>query len=213
MLKIYGADLSSPANKVRFVANALNLQFEYIRVSIRDGENKKEDFLRLHPAGKIPVIVDDGFILFESGAIVKYLCEKHPSGLYPADLKQRAIVNQWTDFSTLHIGTAMGRVFYNRVIAPMTKAKVDEQSLSDGLTFLSRFLPIIDKQLSLQKYLAQDKLTLADITLLAALDPAEVSGVELNSYQNIVKWRDALKKQDFYTKCFQEYGEILKARK
>ena len=81
MLKIYGADLSSPANKVRFAANALGLEYEYIQVKLRDGEHKKSEFLKINPVGKIPVIDDDGFVLFESGAIAKYLCVKHNSAL------------------------------------------------------------------------------------------------------------------------------------
>ena len=64
MLKIYGADLSAPANKVRMTANALGIEYEYIRVSIRDGENRTEEYLKMHPAGKVPVIDDDGFVLF-----------------------------------------------------------------------------------------------------------------------------------------------------
>jgi glutathione S-transferase len=71
MLIIYGSDFSAPANKVRFVANALGLDYEYKVVRIRDGENKTEEFKKMHPAGKIPVINDHGFILFESNAIIK----------------------------------------------------------------------------------------------------------------------------------------------
>ena len=94
MLKIYGSDLSYPANKVRFVANALGLPFEYIRINLRTGEQKSEWFLKLSPAGKIPAIDDHGFCLFESNAIVRYLAEKVDSAIYPKDLKERATVNQ-----------------------------------------------------------------------------------------------------------------------
>src|SRR3989338_5290751 len=95
MLKIYGANLSGPSNKVRMVANYLGLEYEYLQVKIREGENKKEWFLKLNPIGKIPVIDDDGFCLFESNAIVKYLATKNRSSAYPQELKQRAIVDQW----------------------------------------------------------------------------------------------------------------------
>ena len=212
MLKIYGGDLSSPANKVRFVANSLGLQYEYIQIKIREGQNRTPEFLKLHPAGKIPVIDDDGFVLFESNAIIRYLARKQKSPLYPSDLKQRAVVEQWMDFSSIHVGDAVSRLFYNRVLAPMIKVPVNEQSIQDGINFLSRFLPIVNNQLGENFYLAGQEVSLADIVLLAVLDPCEVSGIDISSYSNIVKWRNALKQKDFYTKCHKEYGESLKQR-
>ena len=210
MLTIYGADLSSPANKVRYTANYLKLEYTYQRVSLRDGENKKPEFLKINPIGKIPVINDGGFILFESGAICRYLAEKAKSDIYPTELQQRAIVEQWIDFSTLHIAQAMSRVFYNRVLAPVIKAPVDENSIKDGLNFLDRFLPIVDGQLARRLHLVNERFSLADITALAALDPAEVSQVDVSKYSHLIKWRNRLKQQEFYTKCHQEYGESLK---
>ena len=165
MLKIYGSDLSSPSNKVRFVANYLGIPYEYIRISIRNKENKTEAFLKMNPAGKVPTIDDDGFYLFESGTICKYLCEKHKSNLYPSELRQKAIVDQWIDFIVIHINAAMGRVLFNRVFAPITKAEVDEKSLECGLKFLDQYLPVVESQLVKNKYIVGDQLTLADLTL------------------------------------------------
>lgn len=209
MLKIYGADLSAPANKVRMAANALGLEYEYIRVSIRDRENQTEDYLKMHPAGKVPVIDDDGFVLFESDAIIKYLASKKESALYPQDQKKRAIIDQWMDFSAMHVGSAMGRVVFNRIFAPFARVAVDERSLSDGQKFLNRFLPVIDKQLSKGPYLAGEEFSLADISLVSFLDPAEAAGVDLLGYENITQWREALMKEDFYTQCHESYGDIL----
>jgi glutathione S-transferase len=210
MLKIYGADLSSPANKVRMTANVLGIDYEYIRVSIKDRENRTEEHLKMHPAGKVPVINDNGFILFESDAIVKYLASKNKSPLYPDEEKQRALVDQWMDFSTIHVGSAMGRVVFNRVFASFARVPVDERSLKDGMKFLNRFLPVIEKQLSKEEHLSGEEFSLADIGLLTMLDPAEVAEVDLTSYESIMKWRSGLQQKDFYTKCHVSYGEALK---
>jgi len=210
MLKIYGADLSAPANKVRFAANAMGLEYEYEQVNIREGQNKTEEYLKMHPAGKIPVINDDGFVLFESSAICRYLARKHHSELYPTDIKEMAEVDQWLDFVAIHVNGALGRVLFNRVFFQFAKVEKDERSLEDGLKFLNRFLPVIENQLKTNRYLAGDKITLADIGLLAALDPVEVAQVDLKDYPAMTKWRNEMKSQDFYTKCYKEYGEILK---
>ena len=210
MLKIYGADLSAPANKVRMAANALDLDYEYIRVNIREGKNRTEQFLKLHPAGKIPVIDDNGFILFESGSIIKYLASSEASGLYPENLKQRARIDQWIDFTTIHVGGAIGRVLFNRVFASFAKVPPDERSLEDGIKFLNKFLPVIDKQLGKSKHLAGEEVSLADITLLATIDPAEAAGVDISRYEHLGQWRTKLKKKDFYTRCHASYDEALK---
>jgi len=209
MLTIYGADLSAPANKVRMVANALGLKYAYKRVSLRDGEHKTPEYQKLHPASKVPVIDDDGFVLFESGAIIRYLADKAGSELYPTRPQERAIVEQWIDFGTIHIGGAFSKVIFNRVFAPRINVPVDENSLSDGLKFLGRFLPVIEEHLCRYRYLAGERMTLADINLVALMDPAEIAGIDLSPYPSIVQWREALKKQDFYTKCHRQYGESL----
>ena len=209
MLKLYGANLSSPSNKVRFALHVLGVEYEYVQVKLRDGEHRKEEFLKLNPVGKIPVIDDEGFVLFESNAIIKYLARKHCPALYPDELKTRAVIDQWMDYVSLHVGAAYNRVVFNRVFAPVIGAPVDEQSLKDGLAFLERFLPIIDRQLGKHKYLTGEELTVADINLLATLDPSEVAEVDLGLYENIGRWRGALQGEEFYTKCHSSYGKAL----
>lgn len=209
MLKVYGADLSSPANKVRFLANAANIPYEYIKVNLRGGENKTEEYLRMHPAGKIPAINDDGFCLFESNAICRYLAIKHSSNLYPAELKQRAVVDQWMDFVSIHVGGAMSKVLFNKVFAPIIKVPVDNQSMKDGYQFLDRFLPVIEGQLSKGKYLTLSEMSLADICLVSVLDPFDVAEIELSQYPAIVEFKNRLMAEEFYSRCHKSYNSII----
>lgn len=210
MLTIYGSDLSSPANKVRFVANYLGLKYEYKRIDLAAGEHRKPEFLKLNPVGKVPFIDDEGFVLSESGAIIKYLAVKAGSSIYPQGLKERALADQEIDFITLHVGMAAQKVVYNRIFAPRRNVPVDQASLEEGQTFLKRFLPIVDTQLAKSPYLCGNALTIADFTLLATLDPSELAGIDLAPYTYINKWRENLRKQSFYTQCYKEYGESLR---
>lgn len=209
MLTIYGADLSSPANKVRFVANALQCPYEYRVIKLREGEHKQPWYLAINPVGKIPAISDGDFSLFESGAIIRYLCDKNNSPLYPKDLKQRAIVDQWTDFSNFHIMINVSKIVFNRVFAQRFNMPVSQDSLQDGLKFLDQNLPVIENRLNQCRFLAGDSMTIADITLLAALDPAEVAQIDLSKWPKTVALRNYLKSQAFYTQCFKNYGEGL----
>ena len=70
---------------------------------------------------------------------------------------------------------------------------------------------MIERQLSQDKYLAGRQISLADIALLATIDPAEAAGIDLGGYQHLVAWRQALKRKDFYTKCHASYEAALKS--
>lgn len=207
MLKLYGADLSAPSNKVRMVANKLGIEYEYVLVELRNKQHQEQWFLDINPVGKIPVIDDEGFILFESDAIIKYLAQKEKSDLYPSELKKRALIDQWMDFTNIHIGGAMSKVLFNRIFAKFAHVEQDERSLQEGLNFLHRFLPVVDNQLKTNLYLAGEIFSLADISLLATLDPAEVGGVKIDEHSNVSRWRRSLKSEEFYLKCHEEYGE------
>ena len=209
MLTLHGFDFSTPANKVRFLANHGGVEYAYTKLDPKKGELATEAHLLLHPAGKVPVIEDDGYVLFESNAIMKYLARKHDLPVYPKANSEQAIVDQWLDFVSIHLGNAMHRVFGNRFIFPMLEMEVDERSLQDGLKFLERFLPIIDKQLEKTGYLAGDALTIADFNLIATTDPAELAEVDLAPYATLTAYRARLTAEDFYTKCFNAYSDCF----
>ena len=152
---------------------------------------------------------DDGFILFESSAISKYLADKHDSKYYPKELRRRALLDQWIDFCNIHVHTALTRVFFNKVIAPAQGFDVDERSSEFGEKMLASYFPVLDAELGKNEYLAGNKMTIADINLLSILEPAEISGIDLSKYENLYKYTTGLRKQDFYTKCHSDYRDVL----
>ncbi len=209
MLTIYGFDFSSPANKVRFAANAMGLQYEYKQVNLLAGEQKTPEFLKLNPTGRVPAINDDGFYAFESNTIIKYLASKNNSPLYPADLKKRTVIDQWIDFASIHVHAAINRIVFNRFMYKLMNTTVDERSLADGIKFLGQFLPVFEKQLKENKFVAGSEMTLADINLLAILDPCELISIDLSPYPSLAAWRNNLMKQSFYTKCHASFTEVV----
>lgn len=209
MIKLYGFEPSFPVNRVRLCLNALELEYKFISTNPIEGECQTEEYLKMSPAGKVPAIDDDGFALFESNAIMKYLCRKHKSDFYPADITAQANVDKWLDLTAIHLGNGIGKVLFNKVIAGLVGADVDEQSLKEGYAFVERFLGIIDKQLGTSTYLASNNLTIADFCLLSTIDPAEVVEVDISQYPNVDTWRNKLMQESFYTKMHNSYGEML----
>ena len=210
MITIYGNDLSVFSNNVKLSANAIGVEYEFKALDFRAGDMQKPEFVAISPSGKIPAMTDGNFSLFESSSIIKYLADKQGSDLYPKDLQQRYTVDKWLKFSNIHVASGVTKVLFNKMFAPIMEIPVDERAMEDGMNFYNRFVGVIDAQLGKTKYLAGDALSLADITLLAMLDPSEAAGFDITPYANVVKWRNALKQEKFYTDSFTSYEDALK---
>ena len=209
MLKVYGVPRSPPVNCVRFTANYLELDYEFVLVNMMEGEHRSEWYMKLHPAGKVPSIDDDGFAMFESVAICRYLARKARSPIYPADISAAAVVDAWSDFAENHVYVAICKVLFNHFFGPMMGAEVDERSLQEGREWLARFLPIVDARIGEQGNVAGTEFSLADIVLLAFVDPVEVIEVDLAPYPKFAAWRENLRSQPFYTACHGSYAEAV----
>jgi len=207
MLNIYGHFLSMPTNKVRLCVSYLGLPHDYHHIDLQKGEHQTPDYLKINPAGRVPAIEDSGFLLSQSDAICKYMCAlSGPSSFYPVDIQEQAKINQWIDFTSQHVLSAMGRVFFNRVVAKLLGQEPDEASLKTGLAMLERDLPAFDAQLAKYDFVVGDKITLADISLAAALEPAEMCGVDLTPYKAITKWRAAIMEREFYKRVHTRFA-------
>ncbi|MBF0504171.1 MAG: glutathione S-transferase family protein [Candidatus Omnitrophica bacterium] len=209
MIKLYGSGISSSVSKVRYCLNYLNLKYDWEQTNPMANETRTQEFLTISPTGKIPAIDIDGFKLFESCSINRYLATINNSSIYPQDAKKKAIIDAWTDYVAVHVANAMGRVLYNRVFAPMTGQKVDPESLRVGLEFLDKYFPVLDKQLFANAYLAGREFSLADMNLLSVLDPCELAEISIDRFPSLKKWRAGLKSQPFYQKCYRDYTEFV----
>ena len=209
MLTVYGYPLSGPSNKVRYTIEYIGLEYGWEVIDLQSGEARTDEYRQLHPAEKVPVIEQDGFTLFESGAICRYLCEREQSDLYPSNVEQRALVNQWTDFTVQHVYRAVSKVVYNRVFAPKMDREVDKRSLQEGLEWLAQYFPIVDDSLSDSQFFCGDQLSLADITLISALDYAPIGNIDLSQYDEITTWKNTIESMDFWLSCKDDRQELL----
>ncbi len=209
MIKLYGLGLSFNVSKVRYCLNYLNLKYDWVQTNPIAGENQAPEYQNICPTGKVPAIEIDGFKLFESNSINRYLAAINNSSIYPQDAKKRAIVDAWMDYVAIHVAHALGRVLFNRVFAPMTGQKADQESVRVGLEFLDKYFPVLEKQLSQNPYLAGKEFSLADINLLAVLDPCEISQISIDQYPSLKKWRVGLKSQPFYQQCYKDYTQFV----
>jgi glutathione S-transferase len=116
-MKLYNANLSPNALRVRAVAGELGITLDIVDVDLRKGENKTPEYLAMNPNGKVPVLVDGDLVLWESRAINRYMASLRPErGLYPDDAKRRALIDQWSYWQAIHLSPAIQRVVFERLL-------------------------------------------------------------------------------------------------
>jgi glutathione S-transferase len=209
MIHLYGSPLSSPVNKVRYVANYLNLAYEFHFVNLAAGEQRKPEYLKINPYGRVPAMDDNGFMLAESNAIIRYLATKAQTPLYPIELQQRAVIDQWIDFASHHVSMSLSKIIYNKYFYQLAGVEKDERALEDGHKFINQFLPIIEQQLTQHAFIASSQFSLADIAMLAALDVSELCDIDLSHYTHICAWRKKLMAEKFYKDLHLSYTDTF----
>jgi len=166
-LRIWGRMSSINVQKVVWTARELGLAFERIDAGGAFGGNRTPEYLRMNPNGKIPVIDDDGFVLWESNAIVRYLAAKHGAGtLWPNDLRQRADADRWMDWHATELMPAMRNAFMQLVrTAPENRSQklIDESNAAT-----EPLMAILDEHLGGRHFLCAQQFTLADIAVGAS---------------------------------------------
>lgn len=209
MLKIYYHPLSFPSLGPVFTAEAIGLDYEKEVVDLQNGQNKTAEYKAISPSGKVPALMDGAFNMNESAAIMRYLARRENSDFYPADIQAQAKIDQWMDYINHHIRSPVGRVQFNRVVAPMMGADVDESSIKLGFHFLGNNLPVVESRLSESPFLCADKMSLADIALVAALEPSKMAKIDLSAYSALTAWLKARHNEAFYTNIHSHFGAEL----
>lgn len=171
--------------KASIALEEMAIDYDVHAISLKEGDQKQPEFLRLNPNGRIPVIVDhqaDDFAVFESGAILIYLAEKTGQFL-PADPQKRSLVIQWLMFQMGGVGPMMGQanVFYRyfpEKIEPAIKRYHAE---------VRRLLEVLDTRLAESEYLADDY-SIADMATWPWARTYEWSGVSIEGLDHLQRW-------------------------
>jgi len=164
VLKIWGRVNSVNVKKALWAAEELGLKYERIDAGMEHGVNNTPEYRRMNPTGLVPTIEDDGFTLWESHAIVRYLAAKHGAGsLWPTDLKARADTDRWMDWTH-----SFSREFQRPVFWPLVRTppeKRDAKAIGEAVKKCGEMLGIVDAALAGRKFLGGDQLTMGDIPL------------------------------------------------
>ena len=182
MMKLYGL---GPTRSLRalWALQELDAEFEFVRVNILAGENLHPDFLRLNPAGKLPVLVDGDFVLTESAAIVMYLAEKYgDKGLMPADLKERAQAYRWSLFAVTELEQPLWRIAKHKFLYPEDKRLPEDIALAREE--FAAMAAVLDRHMDGRAFIVGDNITVADCVTAYVLDWGNENGL-IDSFPNL----------------------------
>ncbi len=190
-MRLYYHPLSSNSRRVVMTAIHLNASIELVVVDLLKGEHKAPEYQRLNPNGKVPLLDDDGFTLWESHAIMQYLADGTPGqDLYPADIRGRADVNRWLFWSAYHFTPAVGFISRERVSKKMVggSGAPDPAEIARGEALLTAAAQVLEDHLARHEWVAQGKLTLADLAIASPLMHTAAAELPVTGYKNLQRW-------------------------
>ena len=182
-LTLYGDSISGNCQKPRWTADYLDIDHDWIEVDILNGGTQSEDFLALNPVGQVPLARwPDGRVLPQSNAIMVYLAEG--SDLIPQDTFTRAQMNSWLFWEQYSHETAIAVRRFQKLYLNKSDDEIDPQLMAKG----RRALGVMEMQLTYTDWLVGDRLSCADIALVAYTRLAHEGGFNLADFPSVERW-------------------------
>lgn len=191
MLKVWGRNSSSNVQKVMWAVTEIGLPVERIDIGGAFGRNREMPYIGMNPNGLVPTIEEeDGFTLWESNSIVRYLAAKHKSSLEPADLRARALAQKWMDWQLTVMAPAIGPLFMGMVRTP--PAERNAKAIDESRAKTGDATRILDEQLGKTQFLAGDAFSYGDIPVGIMVWRYRELAPERPAFKNVDRWYAAI---------------------
>jgi glutathione S-transferase len=200
MLVVWGRNNSVNVQKVLWCCEELTLEYKRIDAGRAFGVVNTPEYRRLNPNGLVPTIQDEGFVLWESNAIVRYLAAKHDTGgLWPEDVKVRAEADRWMDWMLSTFWAAIHDLFVGMIRTEPDKRDPRAEEASRLKT--AEVLRIVDEHLATHEHMSGNTFTMGDIPLGCGIWRWMGLPIERPPLPNVQRWFDALSRRPAYRKA------------
>lgn len=163
MYELHHNPFSQHGRRIVSLLEEVNLGYKIVLVDMMTGGHLSEEYLSLNPNHQVPTLVEGDFSLYESNAILRFLCERHKlEQWYPSDHKQRAQVNLWLDWNQCQLSGATVDIVLNSVFLG---EQGDQQAIERGKARWQELSQILESHLSDKSYLVGNLATIADLSL------------------------------------------------
>jgi glutathione S-transferase len=182
-MTVYGDSISGNCLKIKFVADRLGLPYEWVETSVLQKQSRTPEFLAINPAGQVPVVVFAGNgPLAQSNAIILYLAEN--SDLIPQDAFERALMYQWLFWEQYSHEPVIAVLRFHKHYLKKTDDQIDPALPGK----CAGVLTLMNNHLAAGHYFVGEKLSLADVALVAYTRFSHQAGLDLNQYPNVQAW-------------------------
>ncbi|RDW68209.1 glutathione transferase [Coleophoma crateriformis] len=202
-IKLHGDPRATCYQRVAFILAELGLPFETVTVSIAKNENKSPEFLQLQPFGKVPALDDNGFVVFESRAICKYLANKYAvpgARLVPedGDFEGLALFEQAASIEQSYFDPPSSAYAHDKIYKKFHGEETDEAAAAASLATLDAALAVYEGMLAQRQYLAGDRLTLADLFHVPYGVVVKAAGAQevFDRYPRVRKWLEGMEARE-----------------
>ncbi|AZC62291.1 MULTISPECIES: glutathione S-transferase family protein [Pseudomonas] len=201
MLKIWGRKNSSNVRKALWCAEELGLTYEAVDAGGAFGVVDTPAYRAMNPNGRIPLIEDDGFVLWESNTIVRYLVARHAAGTawYPDDVRARASAEKWMDWTTSTFAEPFRHLFWGVLRTPAQQQDWDK--INAALHNCGELLAVVDQALAEHPYLSGDEIGMGDIPLGSFIYAWFEMPIERPPLSNLQAWYARLQQRPAYRKA------------
>jgi glutathione S-transferase len=194
MLKVWGRISSINVRKVVLTAQLLQVPFERVDAGASFGITRTPEYLARNPNALVPTIEDEGFVLWESNVVVRYLCAKHAEGtLYPRDLRARFDAERWMDWQQTTLNGAGREAFVQLIRTPQERRSADAVAASVAAT--EPLLALLDALLAQRSFIAGEQLTMADIPLACEMHRWWGLPLEHPAHPHLRRWYDGIRQR------------------
>ena len=202
MIKLYHFPLSTNSRKVRIALIEKGLDFERIQIDLTKKEQKNPEYLKIHPAGQVPAIDDEGFIVYDSTIINEYLEDEYPEPpLLPKDSEGRARARLMEDFRDNYLNPPFVEIIHEVRYKPEDQR--DLKLIEHAKAEITKCFDRIEKELDGREYLA-GSFSLADIAYMPNIDLLERFNIPVDpKYKNMLSWMERLKARPSYAASAQ----------
>lgn len=197
-MRIFGDSNSTNTRKVLTTLAELELPYELVHVDFARGEHKQEPHLQLQPFGQMPALEDDGFVLYETHAMCRYLDARAGGRLLPSDPRSRALADQWMSIESANFSAHAMKFVYHYLL----KFEQDASVMAHATAAFDKVLSVLAKELSKKPYIAGDSFTLADICFMPYFDYAMLTPAEtqITKHPSVLAWWSKVRERPSWRK-------------
>lgn len=190
--KVYGDSISGNCLKVKWTLDLLDQRYKWVETSVLKGETRTAEYLGLNPAGQVPLLITpDGQALAQSNAILLYLAEKHGGEVLPTAAFDRAKVYEWLFWEQYSHEPYIAVRRFLKAFLGKSDPDIDPKLLERGNAALTR----MERQLEAAAFIAGEKFSVADISLVAYTRTASSGGFELGAFPRVKAWIATVEKR------------------